>query len=71
MIGNKWVFKNKSDEHGTATRNKAMLVSQEYAQIEGVDFNEIFAPIAKLAAIKLLLGIFCLLKFKMDVLDGC
>lgn len=48
-----------------------MLVSQEYAQIEGVDFNEIFAPIAKLAAIKLLLGIFCLLKFKMDVLDGC
>ncbi|CAJ2670589.1 unnamed protein product [Trifolium pratense] len=40
VIGTKWVYKNKSDESGTVTRNKARLVAQGYSQIEGIDFDE-------------------------------
>jgi hypothetical protein len=39
IIGTKWIFKNKTDEHGTVVRNKARLVAQGYTQIEGVDFD--------------------------------
>jgi hypothetical protein len=38
IIGTKWIFKNKTNEHGTVVRNKARLVAQGYTQIEGVDF---------------------------------
>ena len=44
-IGTKQIFKNKSNEYGTITRNKARLVAQDYSQIEGVDFGETFAPV--------------------------
>ena len=40
VIGTKWIFKNKSDEHGIVTRNKSRLVAQGYTQVEGVDFDE-------------------------------
>ncbi|PNY11358.1 gag-pol polyprotein, partial [Trifolium pratense] len=69
VIGTKWVFKNKSDEKGTVTRNKARLVAQGYAQIEGVDFDETFAPVARLESIRLLLGVACILKFKLFQMD--
>jgi hypothetical protein len=55
VIGTKWIYKNKSDEKGIVTRNKARLVAQEYAQIEGVDFDETFARVAHLESIRLLL----------------
>ncbi|KAK2445004.1 putative mitochondrial protein [Trifolium repens] len=64
-IGTKWVYKNKSDENGTITRNKARLVAQGYTQIEGLDFEETFAPVARLESIRLLLGVACILKFKL------
>jgi hypothetical protein len=51
IIGTKWIFKNKTDEHGTVVRNKARLVAQGYTQIEGVDFDETFAPVARLESI--------------------
>jgi hypothetical protein len=51
IIGTKWIFKNKTDEHGTMVRNKARLVAQGYTQVEGVDFDETFAPVAKLESI--------------------
>ena len=40
IISKKWIFKNKTDEAGYVTRNKARLVAQGYAQVEGVDFDE-------------------------------
>ena len=47
------------------TRNIARLVAQGYIQIEGVDFDETFAPVARLESIRLLLGVACMLKFKL------
>ena len=51
IIGTKWVFQNKQDEHGVVTRNKATLVAQGYTQIEGLDFGETYAPVARLESI--------------------
>ena len=45
VIGTKWVFRNKIDESGVVTRNKARLVAQGYNQEEGIDFDETFAPV--------------------------
>ena len=69
VIGTKWIFKNKTNEEGVITRNKARLVAQGYTQIEGVDFDETFAPVARLESIRLLLGIACILKFKLYQMD--
>ena len=54
VIGTKWVFGNKQDEHGMVTRNKARLVSQGFTQIEGLDFGETYAPVARLESIRIL-----------------
>jgi len=69
IVSTKWIFKNKSDEHGTVIRNKARLVAQGYAQIEGVDFDETFALIALLESIRILLSISCHLGFKLYQMD--
>jgi len=69
VIGTKWIFKNKSDECGTIVRNKARLVAQGYTQVEGIDFDETFAPVARLESIRLLLSIACLLDFKLYQMD--
>jgi hypothetical protein len=54
VVGTKWVFRNKQDEHGVITRNKARLVVKGYSQIRGLDFDETFAPIARLESIRML-----------------
>jgi hypothetical protein len=59
VIDTKWVFRNKLNEDGQVTRNKARLVCKGYAQIEGIDFEETFAPIARMEAIRLLLAYAC------------
>ncbi|CAM8947776.1 unnamed protein product [Rhodiola kirilowii] len=69
IIGTKWIFKNKTDESGNITRNKARLVAQGYTQIEGIDFDETFAPVARLEAIRLLLAVACYRKFKRFQMD--
>jgi hypothetical protein len=51
VVGTKWVFHNKQDEQGVVTRNKARLVAKGYSQVKGLDFNEIFAPVARLETI--------------------
>ena len=55
MIGTKWVFRNKLDENGKITRKKARLVCKGYAQEEGLDYGETFAPVARMEGIRTLL----------------
>ena len=69
VIRTKWIFKNKSEEFDNITRNKAWLVAQGYTQVEGIDFDETFALVARLEAIILLLGIACHLRFKLYPMD--
>ncbi|GJX17065.1 putative ribonuclease H-like domain-containing protein [Tanacetum coccineum] len=69
-IGSKWVFRNKKDERGIVIRNKARLVTQGYTQEEGIDYDEVFAPVARIEAIRLFLA-YALFKdfvvYQMDV----
>jgi hypothetical protein len=56
IIGTKWSFKNKQGEDGEIVRNKAHLVAQGFSQVEGLDFGKIFAPVAHLEIIRILLA---------------
>jgi len=70
VIGTKWVFRNKQNEDGMVVRNKARLVAQGFTQVEGLDFGETFAPVARLEAIRILLAYACshnIKLFQMDV----
>ena len=69
IIGTKWIFRNKIDEEGNVIRNKARLVAQGYSQIEGVEYDETFAPIARMESIRILLTLVCHLKFKLYQID--
>ncbi|GJS78661.1 putative ribonuclease H-like domain-containing protein [Tanacetum coccineum] len=55
-IGTKWMYKNKKDEIGIVVRNKARLVAQGYTKEEGIDYVEVFAPAARIEAIRLFLS---------------
>ncbi|GJQ90156.1 putative ribonuclease H-like domain-containing protein [Tanacetum coccineum] len=55
-IGTKWVFRNKKDERGIMIRNKARFVAQGYTQEEGIDYDEVFALVARIEAIRLFLA---------------
>ena len=70
VIGTKWIFKNKMDENGVIVRNKARLVAQGFKQIEGIDFDETFASIARLESIRILLAIACVWKSKLFQMDA-
>ena len=59
VIGTRWVFRNKMDENGIFIRNKARLVAQSFNQEEEIDYEETFAPIARLEAIRMLLAFAC------------
>jgi hypothetical protein len=56
IIGTKWVFCNKEDEHGLVVHNKARLVAKDFSQVEGLDFGETFAPVVGPEAIHMLLA---------------
>lgn len=56
VIGTKWVFKNKTNENHNVVRNKAYLVTKGYCQAEGIDYEETFAPVAHLEAIRMFLA---------------
>nr|GEX93402.1 retrotransposon protein [Tanacetum cinerariifolium] len=65
----KWVFKNKLDKNSIVSRNKAMLVAQGYNQQEGIDYDETYAPVARLESIRILLAYACALDFKLFQMD--
>eukprot|EP00253_Pinus_taeda_P026718 PITA_26718 len=69
VIGTKWIFKNKLNENGDVIRNKDILVCKGYAQQEGIDFEETFAPIARLEAIRMFLALSSFQKFKVYQMD--
>ncbi|KAD4180333.1 hypothetical protein E3N88_28924 [Mikania micrantha] len=68
-IGTKWVFRNKTDENGQIVKNKARLVVQGFSQEEGIDYDETFAPVARLEAIRLFLAYAALHKLKVFQMD--
>jgi hypothetical protein len=69
VIGTKWVFRNKQDEDGMVTKNKARLVAKGYTQVEGLDFGETYAPVARLEAIRILLAFATHHNFKLHQMD--
>nr|GEX62797.1 retrovirus-related Pol polyprotein from transposon TNT 1-94 [Tanacetum cinerariifolium] len=70
IIGTKWVYRNKLDENGVVTRNKARLVAQGYNQQEEIDYDETYAPVARPESIKILLAYACVLDFKLYQMDA-
>ncbi|GJW35096.1 putative ribonuclease H-like domain-containing protein [Tanacetum coccineum] len=69
-IGTKWVYRNKKDERGVVVRNKARLVAQGHRQEEGIDYDEVFAPVARIEAIRIFLAFASYMGFivyQMDV----
>jgi hypothetical protein len=69
VVGTKWIFRNKEDEHKVVTRNKARLVAKGYSQVECLDFDETFAPIARLESIRILLTYATHHDFKLYQMD--
>jgi len=65
MIGTKWVFRSKQNQDGIVVRNKARLVPQCYTQVEGLDFGETHAPVARLEAIRILSAHACAHNIKL------
>nr|GFB56297.1 putative ribonuclease H-like domain-containing protein [Tanacetum cinerariifolium] len=67
--GTKWVLKNKKDERGIVVRNKARLVAQGHTQKEGIDYDEVFAPVARIEAIRLFLAYASFMGFTVYQMD--
>nr|GEV21957.1 putative ribonuclease H-like domain-containing protein [Tanacetum cinerariifolium] len=68
-IGTKWVLKNKKDERGIVIRNKARLVAQGHTQEERIDYEEVFAPVARIEAIRLFLAYASFMGFTVYQID--
>jgi hypothetical protein len=69
VVGTKWVFHNKQDEHGVVTRNKARLMTKGYSQVEGLDFDETYAPVVRLESIRISLAYATYHGFKLYQMD--
>ena len=69
VIGTKWIFKNNCNEDGQVIRNKSRLVCKGYAQIEGIEFEETVAPMARLESIRMFLAFACYKNFKVYQMD--
>nr|GFA30698.1 putative ribonuclease H-like domain-containing protein [Tanacetum cinerariifolium] len=68
-IGTKWVYRNKKDEKGIVIKNKARLVAQGHTQEEGIDYEEVFAPVARIEAIRLFLAYASFMGFPVYQMD--
>ena len=69
VIGTKRIFKNKLNEQGQIIRNKARLVCKGYSQIEGLDYDETFSPVARMESIRMFLAFSCCHDFKVYKMD--
>lgn len=65
----KWVYKTKLNEHGDVEKYKARLVAKEYTQKHGIDYNEVFAPVARLDTIRLVIAVAAQRKWTLFQLD--
>ena len=69
VIETKWVYRNKQDQDGIVVKNKARLVAQGCTQVEGLDFGETYAPVARLEVIRILLAYACAHNIKLYQMD--
>eukprot|EP00253_Pinus_taeda_P003858 PITA_03858 len=68
-IGSKWVFKKKTNAEGKVEKYKARLVAKGYSQVPGIDFGDIFCPVAKVTSIRLLLSVAAAFVFVVEQMD--
>ncbi|GJX07084.1 putative ribonuclease H-like domain-containing protein [Tanacetum coccineum] len=68
-ISTKWVFRNKRDKRSIVVKNKARLVAQGHRQEEGIDYDEVFAPVARIEAIRLFLAFASYMGFLVYQMD--
>eukprot|EP00253_Pinus_taeda_P024292 PITA_24292 len=68
-IGRKWVFKKKTNVEGKVEKYKARLVAKGYSQVPGIDFGDIFSPVAKVTSIGLLLSVVAAFDFEVEQMD--
>ncbi|GJR54310.1 putative ribonuclease H-like domain-containing protein [Tanacetum coccineum] len=68
-IGTKWVFRNKRDDRGIVVKNKARLIAQGFRQEEGIDYDEVFAPVARIEAIRIFLAFTSFMGFPIYQMD--
>ncbi|KAK1662905.1 hypothetical protein QYE76_051064 [Lolium multiflorum] len=68
-VENKWIFKRKTDADGNVTVYKARLVAKGFRQIQGVDYDETFSPVAKLKSVRILLAIAAFFDYEIWQMD--
>ncbi|GKD74301.1 putative ribonuclease H-like domain-containing protein, partial [Tanacetum coccineum] len=69
VTSTKWVFRNKRDERSIVVKNKVRLVAQGFGQEEGIDYDEVFAPVARIEAIRLFLAFASYMGFTVYQMD--
>jgi len=69
IVGSKWVFRVKKDAAGHVARRKARLVAQGFSQVEGVDYFDTYAPVAKLASFRTILALAARLDLELHQID--
>jgi len=68
-VNSKWVFKKKTNAEGKVEKYKARLVAKGYSQVPGIDFGDIFSPVAKVTSIRLLLSVAVAFDFEVEQMD--
>ena len=68
-IDSKWVFKKKTNAEGKVEKYKARLVAKGYSQVPGIDFGDIFSPVAKVTSLRLLLSVVAAFDFEVEQMD--
>ena len=69
VVGTKWILKKKLNKNGQIIKNTAKLVCKGYAQVQGIDFEKNFSPVARLEAIKMFFAFACFKNFKIYQMD--